>query len=161
MGYLTALEYYRYLYLVAFFEKLLYIAQLELEVVFLSLAADLHLFKTDYGLLFLGLFGLLAELVLVLAIVHYAADRRGGSRRDLYKVEPGCFRRDQCVLRGQNAHLIAIGVNNPDLRHPYHPVYSYSILSYKIHPLLITAPSSSGRPAGFRPLLLRGTRQPS
>jgi hypothetical protein len=63
-------------------------------------------------LLFLGL------VVLVLRVVEHPADRRIGLGRDLHKVEFPILCKFERVRCFQDADLIALIVDQPDLRNP-------------------------------------------
>src|SRR3989304_2718541 len=134
MGYLAALKYYGDLDLVPFAQEPSYVPDLELKIMLLGLSAELDLLDAYDGLLFLGLFGLLAHLVLLFAIVHYAADRRVRCRRDFDEIQSAVLGSRQSILGSHHAELIAFIVNDPDLWNPYHLVDSCGVLCYKNSP---------------------------
>src|SRR3546814_2466440 len=77
--------------LVAHFQELAHLAQLDLVVAFIGDRAELDLLDLDLLGLLLGLVGLLLLVEPELAEVHDLADRRIGVGLDLDQVEPGLF----------------------------------------------------------------------
>ena len=70
---------------------------------------------TVLRLVLAGLTGLHGRLVLELAVVHELADRRAGRRRDLDEVEVRLLGESQGVLDADDADLLAVGADEPDL----------------------------------------------
>src|SRR6202030_2002943 len=100
--------------LVAVLEEALDVLLLELVVVLVHLRAELDLFHQNHLLVPPGLARSLLLLVLVLAEIHDAADRRHRRRGDLDEVESLLFRNGQRGGRRHDAELLPGVVDHPD-----------------------------------------------
>ena len=76
----------------------------------------LHFLDLNHLLLGLGFLSLLLFLITELAVVHQAADRRLGVRRDLNEVNVGVLSHTQGFRSADNADLGAIDAGQSDLR---------------------------------------------
>ena len=91
---------------------------LELVVVLVDLGAELDLLDLDHLLVLPSFARALLLLVLILAEIHDAADRRHRRRRDLDQVEPFLLGNRQGLRRRHDAELRAGVVNYPDFADP-------------------------------------------
>ena len=102
MGDLSTTEHDGHFNLVALLKKPQGVSDFDLKVVILSLGSHLDFFDIDTRRLLLGLCGTLARLVLVLAVIHDAADRRVRVGRNLHEIEPSLFRCKQSLADAHN-----------------------------------------------------------
>ena len=116
VSHFTAAVAQRDLGLVAVIEESHQGAELRLEVVFVRHRAELHFLDLNHLLLGLGSLSLLMFLLTELAVVHQAADRRLGVRRDLNEVNVGVLSHAQGFRSADNADLGAIDAGQSDLR---------------------------------------------
>lgn len=114
MGYFPASEHDGDLDLVSLTEEPLDLTGLGLEIAARNLRAVLHLFDGYLTGLFPGFFGSLSRLVLVLAVIHDAADGRMCLIGDLDQVEFEFTGEVESFGKGLDTKLIAIGGNHPD-----------------------------------------------
>src|SRR5436190_15221637 len=118
MRHLASAEEDRRLDLVAVLEEALDVLLLELIVVLVDLRPELDLLDQDHLLVLLGLPAPLLLLVLELAEVHDAADRRHRRRRDLDEVESFLPCDGQGLRRRHDAELLAGVVDDADFADP-------------------------------------------
>jgi hypothetical protein len=85
--------------------------QLHLEVVIVGAGTQLHLFDFHGVLLLPGLPGLLLLLVLVPSPVHDLDHRGSGLGRYLHQVQFGLGSSALRILEGDDAYLLAVGVD--------------------------------------------------
>jgi hypothetical protein len=105
------------------------VSLLRLVIVAIDLRAHLHFLDHHVGLFLAGLPLPHGLLVLVLAVVHDADDGRIGQGRNLNEVEILFDRHLERLLRGQDAHLGAVGPDDANPRDPDPVVYTWFILS--------------------------------
>jgi hypothetical protein len=108
----------RDLHFVPGIEELCRLPSLRLEVVVVDLGPNADLFQLDDVLMTAGLALLAALLVSVLAVVHEPADRRHGIRRYLDQVEPTLARHLERIECRNDADLLAVLIDEPDLADP-------------------------------------------
>ena len=108
---------------------------LGLVVVLVGLGADLDLLDLHDGMTLLGVLLLLLLLVLELAVVHDAADRRLGVGRDLDEVAANFLGHGNGLAALQYAQLLSFGADDAHLARPDHVVAS--------HPVVRHAPAGS------------------
>jgi hypothetical protein len=114
-GLLTTTEHDRDLHLVPGLEEALDVALLGLVVVVVDLRPELLLLDLDVGLVPPSLARLHRRLVLELAVVHELDDRRPGVGGHLDQVQVGLLGQPEGVLDADDAHLLAVGSDQPDL----------------------------------------------
>jgi hypothetical protein len=88
------------------------------EVVVVDLGPDADLFQLDDMLMATGLTLLAALLVAVFAVVHEPADGRHGIRRHLDQVESTLARHLERIECRDDADLLAVLIDEPDLANP-------------------------------------------
>ena len=88
------------------------------RIVLVGVRPELDLLDVDQFLLLAGVVGLLALLIEELAVVHDPADGRGGVGRDLHQVEIQRLRPFLRLLEGEDAGLVSLLVDQPDLDGP-------------------------------------------
>ena len=118
MGHLSASELHRHLDLVALVDELVDLADLGVEIAPTDLRLELDFLHRDVHRLLPRLLGLLGFLVAELPVVHDAADRRVGHRRDLDEVEIESTGHAQCVGNRLDPELITVGTDEADLPGP-------------------------------------------
>ena len=91
---------------------------LGLVVTHIDLGSEFHLLDFDPGLVLLRLLGFHGLVILVLAIVHDAADRRLGIRCNLHQVIPLLFSDIQGALDREDPQLLALDADEADLVGP-------------------------------------------
>lgn len=116
VSHFASAEAQRDLGLVAVLKEALQAAQFRLEVVLIRGRTELDFLDLDDFLLGLGFLSLLLFLITELAVVHQAADRRLGVRRDLNEVNVGVLSHAQGFRSADNADLGAIDAGQSDLR---------------------------------------------
>src|SRR6185503_5103261 len=129
MRHLPAAEEDRRLDLVAILEEALDVLLLELVVVLVDLGAELDLFDLDHLLVLPSLTRALLLLVLILAEIHDAADRRHRRRRDLDQVEPLLLGDGESLRRRHDAELCARIVDHSDFTDPDAFVYPRAVVT--------------------------------
>ena len=125
---LASPEHHGELDLVPLFEEPAGVAHLEVEVVLLDPRAHLHFLQLHVVLLLARLARLTLLLVLELAVVHDAADRRPGKRRDLHEVQPLLFRDLHRPFDRQNSDLLAVRRDHADGADPDLPVHTHLLV---------------------------------
>ena len=115
---LAAAEHDREPDLVAALEEAADMLHLEVHVVPFRLGTELDLLDLDGRRVLAGLLLLLGLLVLVLAVVHDAADRREGARRDLDEIQPLLLGQAQRLMGGHDARLRLFVDDDPHLGNP-------------------------------------------
>ena len=118
VGHLAAAEEDGELDLVPGVEELRGLSSLGLQVVVVDLRPDADFFQLDDVLMLAGLALLAALFVAVLAVVHEPADRRHGIWRNLDQVEPALARHLERIECRDDAHLLAVFIDEPDLADP-------------------------------------------
>src|SRR5207247_3289723 len=118
MGHLPPAEKDSRLYLVAVFEEPLDVLLFELIVVLVHFRTELDLLDFDDLLVPPRLARALLLLILVLAEIHDAANRRGGRRRDFDEVEPLLFGERERLRRRHDAELLAGVVDDTNFADP-------------------------------------------
>jgi len=118
VGHLAAAEENSQLDLVSSVEELRGLATLRLKVMVVDLGPDADLFQLDNVLMAAGLTLFAALLVSKLPVVHEPADgwHRIGSHLD--EIEPPLARHLKRIECGDNANLLAVLINQPDLADP-------------------------------------------
>ena len=96
-------------------EELGCLASFGLEVVVVDLGPNADLFQLDDVLVTTRLALLAALLIPVLAVIHQPADRRHGVGCYLNKVEPSLTRHLERIKGRNDANLLALFVNEPNL----------------------------------------------
>src|SRR5207302_6717364 len=120
VGHLAAAELHRHLDAVALIEELGGTPCLGAQVVGIDLDPEADLLEGLRLLLLLGFALALLDLVLVLAVVEDAADRRDRVRRDLHEVEALLLCQRQRVLCCHDAQLLSFIIDDPHLADPDH-----------------------------------------
>lgn len=101
-----------------------------------DLEAETHLFHVErFGGLAV-LLQLLGALVVVLAPVDDLAHRRCGVRGDFYQIKLALLGNLQSFLAAQNAELLAVFVDDAQLRRPNLFIQA-SVFGYVLSPLII------------------------
>ena len=118
MGELSASEDHRHLDFVSLFKELESVAQFELEIMLVGTRTHTNAFNIGHSLLFLRLPLPLAKLILVFAVVPYAANRRIGGRRDLDNIESTLPSNIQRFTERNDSDLGAILVDQSDFARP-------------------------------------------
>src|SRR5438270_3528422 len=113
---LATSEHDRDLHLLACFEELLQTLELGLKVMLRHLRAQLHLFQLDDVLLPPLLFFSLDRIELEASVVDQAADGRARLRRHLDEIESLLVRDAQRSIRGQDAKLVVLVIDQTHLR---------------------------------------------
>src|SRR5450756_2095144 len=108
----------RRLDLVAVGQEALDVVLLELEIVLVHLRPELDFLDLDDLLVLSGFAGALLLLVLVLAEIHDAADRRLRHRRDLDQVQTLLASNGQRLLRRHDAQLLGGVIDDTNFPHP-------------------------------------------
>jgi hypothetical protein len=118
VGHLAAAKEDGQLDLVSGVEELRGLATFRLEVMVVDLGPDADLFQLDNVLMAAGLTLFAALLVSKLPVVHEPADgwHRIGSHLD--EIEPPLTRHLKRIESGDNANLLAVLINQPDLADP-------------------------------------------
>jgi hypothetical protein len=106
------------LHLVAAIEESRGLPSLRFEIMIVDLRPYADLFQFDDMLIATGFALFPALLVPEFAIIHQSADRGDGVRRDLDQVEAPVARHLQRFERGNDANLLALLVDEPDLADP-------------------------------------------
>ena len=117
VGLLAAAEHDRDLDLVLGLQETLDVALLGVVVVDRDLGPELDLTDVDLGLVLAGLLELLLLLVAVLRVVEKARDRGLGARCDFDKIEFGLPCHLPGVVGADDADLLTVGSDEPDLGH--------------------------------------------
>ena len=92
------------------------IVNLKATMSFISLRAQTNFLYFDLRLGFFRLTFLLCLFVNKLTKVHYAANRRRSTGRDLYKIHLGIAGNLQGLLNGNNTYIASIGPDQANLR---------------------------------------------
>lgn len=108
MGHFTATKPQSNLGLVAFFDEATQIAQLDLVIAFISTRTELHFLDLDDFLLGARFLLALLLLILELAVIHHAADRRGCVGRDLDQIHVILLGQVQSLGRFVYPELLAL-----------------------------------------------------
>ena len=116
MGHLASAKAQRNFDLVAFFEELDQLAELDLVVALVGARAELDLLDLDLLLLELGLVRLLLLTVAEFAVIHELADRRLGKRRNLHQIDLSLFRQPQRLGDRHDSKLLSIVRDQTHLR---------------------------------------------
>ena len=140
VGHLATAEHDGDLDLVALTEETKHVTLLGLVVARIDLGAELHLLDLDLGLVLARLLGLDRLLVLVLAVIHDAANGRIGVGSDLYQIETLVFGKALCRVV---SHLVlgAIDTNDEELRRMNLTVDPCVLSCYDKHLLIKNLPS--------------------
>ena len=88
---------------------------LGLVIVLIDLRAKLHFLGLGVALISAIRAFLLRGLVLELAVIHELGHRRACLRRNLHQIEVGISSQSECVLDGDDAHLLTVGSDQSDL----------------------------------------------
>ena len=115
VGLLTTAEHDRDLDLVVVLEEALDVALLRFVVVLGDLRPQLDLTNVDLLLVLAGLLLLLLLLVLVLRVIEQSRDRRLRAGSDLDQVEVGVLGALEGIGDLDDAELLAVGADQPDL----------------------------------------------
>src|SRR5262249_6942222 len=115
VGHFPSAEAQAGLYLVAFTQEAQHMVALGNVIVLVHIDAELHFLQHDLFLILLGRALFLFLLVQVFAVIHDAANRGHGIRRDLYQVKILLPRLFDGIVRGHNAQLVAIAIDHADL----------------------------------------------
>lgn len=120
---LPATKDHRYLDLMACFEKLQRVSKFELEVMLVDSRAHPDALDLGHPLLLLGLALTLPLLILILAVVHYPADRRIGGRSNLDEIQALTLRVIKGFPERHNTHLGAVLIYQPHFPRTYALIY--------------------------------------
>lgn len=115
VGHFATTEHYRSLDLETFVQELFCLNEAVIIVIFSRFGMKLDFLDLDDMLLGLRGLGFFRNFVLVLAEIHYSANRRLGGRRYFYQIQlsfPGLFHGDG---NGKYTQLLSIGVDDTHL----------------------------------------------
>ena len=105
-------------------------AQLGLVVVVVGLGTDLDLLDLHHALALFGFLLLFLLLVLELAVVHDAADRRFGGGSDFHQVHTGFLGKGNSLVALQNTQLFPIGADDAHFAGADHLVAAHAVLRH-------------------------------
>ena len=89
-----------------------------------------------------GFFFLLFLIILKLAEIHDAADRRRGLRGHFHQIKLGFTGKLQGLLDSDNSRRIAILIDQPYLRNPDPVINARGVLSDETPPLIMSFPNA-------------------
>lgn len=118
VGHFPAAEEDGEFHLMAGIEKFRGLPPLRLQIVVINLWPDAHFFQLNDVLMAARLALLPALLVTELAVVHQTTDGRHGVWRNFDQIKPALTRHLQRIERGNDANLLAVLVDEPDLANP-------------------------------------------
>ena len=103
-----------YLDLVFIFDEPVDMVQFYLDIVFAGFGSNLDFLYLERTLFFLGFLLFFGLLVFIATIVHDFTDRRIRVRRNLHQIETIVTGDSKGLVRGNNADLIAVRVDDSD-----------------------------------------------
>ena len=112
---------------IATLQKTLHMLKFKLVIMFIYLRSNFDFFYLNNRLFFLGFMSPLLLLIPELPIIHNFTDRRFGIGRDLHQVQTEIIGRCQSSVYWQDPHLVAVGVDYPNLPCANVPVDVYSV----------------------------------
>lgn len=151
MDHFSSSEPYGYLGLVPLFEKLAHMLELELIVVLFGLRPKFHLLDDYCMLMFLGLFRTLTLLILVLAVIHYPADRRVGLGSNFYEVELLLSCQPETFLGGYDSNLFSVNTDEANRSGADSFIYTGCFNSYRASPPLLVNRAYENKKDGRMP----------